>query len=405
MSVWDRLVGQEDVVAELSAAAERGAEVAAARRSGGGSGTRLQHAWLLTGPAGSGRSVAARAFAAALQCSRTGCGECADCVPALAGSHADVHVVVPEGREIVVAEAREMAVTASRSPLVGRWNVLLVEDADRLNEKAANALLKALEEPPPSTVFLLCAPSAEDVLPTIRSRCRVVRLRTPRPDAVAGTLEAEGVAPAEAAWAARAAQGHVGRARRLAVDEEARRRRSEALSLVTSLDTVPSALAAAAALIDAAEAEAEQITAPRDAQEMEALRAALGEGATKGDRTRRLTGVKGEVKDLEKRQANRATRVKLDALDRALTDVAAYYRDVLVLQLSAAVDPVHGDLTGTARRQAARTSPATTMRRLDAVLRCRRLLLETQANARLAVEDLALALQSGDARAAAGAGR
>ena len=390
MSVWDRLVGQDEVVAELRAAAAQGARARATRGTPGGA--RLSHAWLLTGPPGSGRSVAARAFAAALQCDRQGCGVCSQCRPVLSGGHADLLTLVPEGREIVVASVRDLVRDAARAPLGGRWLVVLVEDADRMNERAGNALLKALEEPPPATVFLLCAPGADDVLPTVRSRCRTVRLRTPSPADVARALEADGVAPAEAAWAARAAQGHVGRARRLARDDEARARRSDALSLVTDLITVPTALEAAGALVAAAEAEAEAVAGAAAERETSDLRLALGEGAQRGEKERRLTGVGKDLKDLADSQKKRAARVRTDALDRALSDVAAFYRDVLVRQTGADVAPVHADLARDARSVATATDAATTTRRLQAVLRARRLLVETQANPRLVVESLALEL-------------
>ena len=167
MSVWDEVVGQAPTVALLRSA------VASARGDGAG----MTHAWLLTGPPGSGRSIAARAFAAALECDEpeAGCGRCQACRTVIAGSHADVTTVHTEGNEILVADARSLVSLAQRRPSVGRWRVILVEDADRLNEKSGNALLKALEEPTPRTVWLLCAPSAQDVLITIRSRSRQSR--------------------------------------------------------------------------------------------------------------------------------------------------------------------------------------------------------------------------------------
>src|SRR3712207_5490873 len=187
MSVWAGLVGQDPAVATLAEAARSAAGTAPTGA--------MTHAWLFTGPPGSGRSVAARAFAAALQCSDAqagpGCGACQGCRTTLAGTHPDVREVVPEGLSISVADMRALVVGASRRPSAGRWQVLLIEDADRLTEGAANALLKAVEEPPPRTVFLLCAPSdhPEDVSVTIRSRCRLVTLRTPPPEAIADVLK------------------------------------------------------------------------------------------------------------------------------------------------------------------------------------------------------------------------
>ena len=153
----------------------------------------MTHAWLITGPPGSGRSVAALCFAAALQCTSDGapgCGQCRACSTTMAGTHADVRRIVPEGLSIGVDEMRAIVQTASRRPSTGRWQVVVIEDADRLTEGAANALLKVVEEPPPSTVFLLCAPSVdpEDIAITLRSRCRHVALVTPSTDAIASVL-------------------------------------------------------------------------------------------------------------------------------------------------------------------------------------------------------------------------
>src|SRR4051794_12418413 len=182
MSVFDGLVGQDAVVDVLR-------EAAAAEAAGAG----MTHAWLFTGPPGSGRSVAARAFAAALQCPRGGCGDCHECHTALTGAHADVEVVTPAGLSYGVGETRQLVTRSALAPTQGRWQVTIVEDADRFTEQALNALLKAIEEPPRRAVWLLCAPSPEDLLPTIRSRCRLVGLRIPPYDAVADYLEREGV--------------------------------------------------------------------------------------------------------------------------------------------------------------------------------------------------------------------
>ncbi|HMA46015.1 MAG TPA: DNA polymerase III subunit delta' [Frankiaceae bacterium] len=402
MSVWDALVGQPAVVATLSAAAEAATRVPgegplAAARAG------MTHSWLFTGPAGSGRSVAARAFAAALSCRRrpVGCGECVGCRTVLAGTAADVRVVRPEGLSIGVAEVRALVRDAASAPAAGPWRVLLLEDADRLTEQAANALLKALEEPADRAVLLLCAPSTEDVLPTVRSRCRVVPLTPPAAAEVAAVLSREGVDPALAALAAQAAQGHVGRARRLATDEAARARRAEVLRLPTRLRSVADCLAAAADLVAAATEEAEQATATRDEQEAEALRTALGAGGSGGTGRGRakavaVRGAAGMIKDLERAQKSRGKRSQLDALDRALVDLAGWYRDVLVVQLGAPVELVHPDqgrLTGSLARASA---PEQTLRRVEAVVACREALAGTPGLAPLlAVESLALALRAG----------
>ena len=396
MSVFDVLVGQERVVEQLQAAAD-----AAARIRDGGSGVSrvggMTHAWLFTGPPGSGRSVAARAFAAALQCERgTGCGHCEACSQSLSGAHPDVAVIVPEGLHLKIKEAREIITRSSRAPTRGRWQVTLIEDADRMEERTSNTLLKAIEEPPPHGVLLLCAPSVEDLLPTIRSRCRLVSLRTPPAEAVASVLVSrDGVDPAMAAFAAQAAQGHIGRARRLATDEGARRERRDVLSLPRSLQGVGSALAAADDLVSAAKEEATARSKERDAKETEALSTALGAGATgKGFTGRNPKGGGGALKELETRQKDRAKRTQRDALDRALVDLAAFYRDVLQVQLGTRTALVHGDLSEQAAAIARATTAESTLRRIDAVLACRRALDANVAHL-LAVEAMVLALRTG----------
>jgi DNA polymerase-3 subunit delta' len=232
MSVWDDVVGQPEAVAVLQRAASDPAA--------------MTHAWLLTGPPGSGRSVAARAFAAALQCTEAdgsggaGCGRCQACTTTLAGSHPDLTVVATEKVVITIDEVRGLIMSAARTPAAGRYRVIVVEDADRMAERTTNVLLKSIEEPPPHTVWVLCAPSAQDVLPTIRSRCRSVALRVPPARDVAELLvRRDGVDPAIALQAAQAAQSHVGLARRLARDPEARRRRDAVLDAACPTPSSP----------------------------------------------------------------------------------------------------------------------------------------------------------------------
>jgi DNA polymerase-3 subunit delta' len=394
--VYDDLVGQEAVVEQLHAAARAARAVLAARRAGTAGATvpgGLAHAWLFTGPPGSGRSVAARAFAAALQCPDLGCGHCAHCHQVLAGTHADVELVRPAGLSYSVKETRALVLRAASAPTGGGWQVVLFEDADRATEQAVNALLKAIEEPAPRTVWLLCAPSPDDLAVTIRSRCRLVTLRTPPTRAVAQVLvRRDGIAPDVAAQAARAAQGHIGRARRLATDERARRRRADVLGLPDRLAGLGQCLEAAAALVAAAEEEAAATTEELDAGETAALRRALGES----EKGRLPRGAQGALKELEDRQKSRATRVKRDALDRALLDLASHYRDVLMVQLGAPVELVTAERPEPLRPAADACPPEVTLRRLEAIMQCRER-LEANANPLLAIEALAVALRAGRA--------
>jgi DNA polymerase-3 subunit delta' len=356
----------------------------------------MTHAWLFTGPAGSGRSVAARALAAALQCERTpkGCGECSPCRTVAARSHPDVRSVVPEGLSISVAEMRSVVGLAARRPAMGRWQVVVIEDADRLTEQASNALLKALEEPPPRTVFLLCVPSLhpDDVMVTIRSRCRLVTLRTPPAEAVAAVLEQDGVDEEDARWAAAVGQGHVGRSRRLLRDADARDRRAEVLQIPASLTSLRACLDAADHLVRAAEAEAASISADLDGDETQALQIALGGGGTGKGAAATARGTVGAIRELEKRQRSRATRTQRDALDRALVDLAAFYRDVLLVHAGSDVSPAHPDYADDVRTVADRVDPAGVLQRLDAVLACREA-LDLNVKPRIAVEAMTAALR------------
>lgn len=397
--VFADLVGQDEPVETLRQAAAAAARlIAADAEPASAAGNAMTHAWIFTGPPGSGRSVAARAFAAALQCEYgTGCGACAGCHTTLAGTHADVRFVVPEGLSIGVGEMRALVLRAASAPTGGRWQVLVIEDADRLTEAAGNALLKAIEEPAPRTVFLLCTPSThpDDISVTIRSRCRVVPLRQPSTEAVAGVLSARDGIPADlATWAAAAAQGHVGRARRLARDSEARQRRAAVLAVPRQLTGIGACFDAASALIEAAEAEATASVVEIDAAERAALQTALGAGGTGRGAAAAARGTGGQLKDLERRQRSRATRAQRDALDRALVDLAGFYRDVLVAALAAPVAPVHTDAADVARAAAGKWSPEAALRRLSAILECRDA-IEANVKPRIAVEAMMLALWRG----------
>jgi DNA polymerase-3 subunit delta' len=373
--VFTRLVGQGAAETELVAAAvaARGDSSHVVVNAGA-----MTHSWLITGPPGSGRSVAAVCFAAALQCTSDGvpgCGHCRACTTTMAGTHADVRRITPEGLSIGVDEMRAIVATASRRPSTGRWQVVVIEDADRLTEGAANALLKVVEEPPPSTVFLLCAPSVdpEDIAITLRSRCRHVALVTPAVEAIAVVLrETDGLSEADAHWAASVSGGHVGRARRLATDPEARDRRARALGLARDAATPSRAYAAVEELVVSAEGEARALNVGRNEAETEELSTALGAGGTGKGTAGALRGSAGALKDLEKRQKSRQTRASRDALDRALIDLATYFRDALMVSGGArTVTANHPDMAEQVAALAAYASPDRLLRCIEAVLACR----------------------------------
>ncbi|MGH3566536.1 MAG: DNA polymerase III subunit delta' [Pseudonocardia sp.] len=383
MNVWDDVVGQPAAVAELSAAAQDPAS--------------MTHAWLFTGPPGSGRSVAARAFAAALQCPSHGCGACASCRTVMAGTHADVREVVPEGLSISVGSMRELVAISSRRPATGRYQIMIITDADRLTEGAANALLKAVEEPPERTIFLLCAPSnhPDDVRVTIRSRCRVVPLRSPSPDAVAGVLvRRDGLDVETAAWAASVSGGHVGRARRLARDAAARERREQALGLPLRIRGLGDAFAYAGELVRAAKAEAAELAETRDTTEREELSVAMGAGGVGKGAAAAARGAKAAERELEKRQKSRSTRNQRDAIDRVLVDMAGFFRDALVAGSGASVALANPDRAADVQRAAREWPAESVLRRLEAVLACRAA-LEQNVKPEIAVEAMMVALHRG----------
>ena len=434
MSVWDDVVGQEAVVSSFEAAARSARAVAEAREgvaeppsavatggagaagladgatsagladgatsagptdpadgSGGPEGSAMTHAWLVTGPPGSGRSVAARAFAAALQCTGPvpGCGQCKPCRDVMAGSHPDVVRLTTEKLIITMEEVKTLIGEAQRRPWTGRWRVILVEDADRMAERTTNVLLKSIEEPPPRTVWILCTPSADDVLPTIRSRCRLVTLRIPPADAVAELLvRRDGAEPGLAARAARASQSHIGLARHLATDPGAWERRRRLLLAPVSLRSVGDAVLAAAELVEAAEAEAKDATTERDARERTSLLRALGlEGGA-----RVPPALRAQVRQLEEDQKRRARRARTDVLDRAMIDLLSFYRDVLAAQMGSDVERVNIDLSEALDGVAASTGPEQSLARIAAIEECRAR-LRSNAAPLLAVESLMVQLR------------
>ena len=356
MSVFDSLIDQGHVVSVLT-------EAVRASKEKENTTQEMTHAWLFTGPPGSGRSNAAVAFAAALLCESGGCNTCLNCRTAIAGTHADIELIETEGLSIKIDEIRELITRASWSPSVGSYRVVVIEDADRLTESAANALLKAIEEPGLRTVWLLCAPSATDVLPTIRSRTRSIVLRTPSTSAVAKLLEGENINSTMANFAARASQGHIGRARHLALNEDARNRRAAILKLSLLITDVASAFKAAQVLVDAAKLEAEEESERRDDSELKSLKEAWGQQGSK------LTqGGSKVVKELEKEQKSRATRLVRDFLDRALLDIATLYRDVLLVQSNSNDSIINIDLVSEIQKVATATTPESTLKKLEAIM-------------------------------------
>ena len=374
--VWSHLVGQPRAAAALAAAAD---------------GHGMTHAWLFTGPPGSGRSNAAVAFAAALQCERAGCGECHACHTVLAGTHADVSVIRTEKLSIGVDEVRDLVRRAALAPVGRRWQVLVVEDADRLTDQACNALLKAIEEPTDRTVWMLCAPTVEDVLQTIRSRCRLVTLTTPTAADVTDFLvRTEGVDASLAASAARASQGHIGRARALARDEATRNRRREVVALPARLTSLGDCMNAAANLNDVTKEEAAAITSALDEREKRDLDASYGVV----ERGRRPREYAPALAAMEKAQKTRAKRRHLDVVDRGLMDLVSVYRDAIAVAADARVALVNEEIRPDVELLARTSSPELNLRRIASIFEAREQMLEYNVPVPLALESMMLALKA-----------
>ena len=374
-SVWDDLVGQDRVVDAL-------------RSASGGHG--MSHSWLFTGPPGSGRSNAAVAFAAALECEQGGCGGCHACHTVLAGSHADVQVIRTQKLSIGVDEVRDLVRKAALAPVGRRWQILIVEDADRLTDQACNALLKAIEEPTDRTVWMLCAPTVEDVLPTIRSRCRLVTLTTPTPEDVAAFLvRKDGVADALASYAARASQGHIGRARALARDEAARNRRREVVSLPARLTSLGACMNAASNLSEVTKEEADLATTELDAREKADLDATYGVV----ERGRRPREYAPALSALERAQKTRAKRRHLDMVDRGLMDLASVYRDAIAVATGAPGRLVNEELRGDIDQIVRGSTPELNLRRIGWIFEAREQMLEFNVPVALALESMMVALK------------
>lgn len=389
-AVWGALIGQDAAVDRLSAAVTD-----AERLTRGESGPAMTHAWLITGPPGSGRSTAAAMFATALVCPEHGCGQCRACRTAKDGGHPDVVIHRTDEATLKVADVHTLIDEAALAPVESPWRVVVIEDADRMTDEAAAAMLKEFEEPSQHTVWVLCAPTVEDVLPTLVSRARHVALTTPTATTIAAMLvERFGVDEAMAAFAARASQGHIGRAKGLATDEASRTRRHEVLRIPTQLRDLPSCFIAAGNLHGAAEEDANAISGPREEREAEQLQQMYGAGGDVRIKGQLKRSFDADVKELEKRQKSRRRRALLDQIDRALVDLMGLYRDVLVVQFDAPTPLINEEMRPQVEALAANTTAADTARRLDAIEHCR-FLITGDANAQplIALESLMVELK------------
>jgi DNA polymerase-3 subunit delta' len=368
MSVFNSLIDQPQVVQTLKDA------VGSANINEDATQV-MTNTWLFTGPAGSGRSNAAIAFAAALVCEKGGCSTCNSCISTILGTHADVELIKTQGLSIKIDEVRELITRASWKPSIANYRIVVIEDADRLTDSAANALLKVIEEPGLRTIWLLCAPTLTDVLPTIRSRCRHLALRTPSTKAITKLLiERDQIESKTAEFVARASGGHIGRARRLALDVTARQNRENILRLPLMIKDIASAYKAAQFLVDSAKSEAVADAEEKDQNEISKLKEAWGSTGSK-----MVTGGSKAIKELEKEQKSRSTRMVRDYLDRALLDLATLYRDIMLVQANSTESLINQDLLEEIKQLAALKSPAKTVEQIDAILKTRRNLAQNAA--------------------------
>jgi len=388
MTLWDDLTGQSEAIAVFTAAAADSTLTTAPIGE-----SAMTHSWLITGPPGSGRSNLAFAFAAALL-ARPGTSDEVTQRQVIARTHPDLAVLSTEGVIIKMDDVKRIVASSQFSPSVSRYRVMIIEDADRMQERTSNVLLKALEEPPPRTVWILCAPSEADLIPTIRSRVRTVRLRVPTIGEVADLIERrDRVDRPTAERAAREAQSHIGMAHRLATNENARRRRQQTLQLALGIHSVSDAVIAAGALLELAGDDAKSITEERDSEERENALRSLGvePGGTIPP------ALRSQLRGLEEDQKRRATRSLRDGIDRIMVDLLSLYRDILLLQLGASGEPINLAIEPQLRSAAEHSNPSTTLAMMDAIAAARRR-IDGNVSAALAIEAMLISALGEDAR-------
>lgn len=385
--MWQELIGQASAIKALQQAA-----IDSLKTANGDTTSGFSQSWLITGPPGSGRSTAAKLFAAALQCSQSGCGKCEICLKVLKRAHPDVNTILPTGITYGIDDVKELIQSSALIPVIGQWNIVILEDADRLTAIAANALLKSIEEPARSTMWILCAPSSQDVISTIRSRCRMINLRMPPFNEIAELLQTrDGVDPAMAKFSAAAAMGHVGRAKLLATNLELREIRNQILQLPFELKDLPSCFKAAEQLYNTAVDEANRETEDLDQVEQEQLLESYGASAGGLSKTKIQKMTASAVKELTKEQKTRHKRISRDRLDLSLVELSAFYRDVLVFQSGADLDLFHEQHRGSIEKMASASSSQSTIKRIEAIDEARTL-LPSEASPLLVIEAMMIQL-------------